>query len=71
VYMWVLYALAAVGLFVAPRPFAVFAVLLLTYQTAASLAFVGATRYRVAWDFLLDLLAAAALQRLLRLARSR
>ena len=36
---------------------------LLAYQTAAALAFVGATRYRIAWDFLLALLAAAALER--------
>lgn len=61
-YMWVLYALALAGAFVAPRPFVALAALLLLYQTAAAWAFVGATRYRVAWDFLLALLAAAALQ---------
>jgi len=71
VYMWVLYALAAVGLFVAPRPFVAFALLLLAYQTGAALVFVGATRYRVAWDFLLALLAAAALQRLVKRVRTR
>ena len=60
--MWVLYALALAGAFVAPRPFVALAALLLLYQTAAAWAFVGATRYRVAWDFLLALLAAAALQ---------
>jgi 4-amino-4-deoxy-L-arabinose transferase-like glycosyltransferase len=62
-YMWILYALALVGVFVAPRSFAALAVLLLAYQTVAAWAFVGATRYRVAWDFLLALLAAAALER--------
>ncbi len=71
VYMWVVYALAAVGLLVAPRPFAVLALLLLAYQTAAALAFVGATRYRVPWDFLLAILAAAALTRLVERLRAR
>ncbi len=61
-YMWVVYALALVGLFVAPRAFVALALLLLAYQTGAALLFVGATRYRVAWDFLLAILAAAALQ---------
>jgi 4-amino-4-deoxy-L-arabinose transferase-like glycosyltransferase len=70
-YMWVVYALAAVGLFVAPRPFVALALLLLAYQTASALAFVGATRYRVAWDFLLAILAAAALARLAERMRSR
>jgi 4-amino-4-deoxy-L-arabinose transferase-like glycosyltransferase len=63
VYMWVLYALALIGVFVAPRYFVALALPLLLYQTAAAWAFVGATRYRIAWDFLLALLAAAALQR--------
>jgi 4-amino-4-deoxy-L-arabinose transferase-like glycosyltransferase len=71
VYMWVLYALAAVGLFFAPRAFVALALLLLAYQTAAALAFVGATRYRVTWDFLLALLAAAALREVTRRARAR
>jgi 4-amino-4-deoxy-L-arabinose transferase-like glycosyltransferase len=71
VYMWIVYVLAAVGLVVAPRPFVALALLLLAYQTAAALAFVGATRYRVAWDFLLAVLAAAALERALVRARSR
>jgi 4-amino-4-deoxy-L-arabinose transferase-like glycosyltransferase len=70
-YMWALYALAAVGLFVAPRAFVVFALSLLAYQTAAALAFVGATRYRIAWDFLLALLAAAALEHAVRRVRAR
>ena len=37
--------------------------LLLAYQTLCAAAFVGATRYRIAWDFLLAVLAAAALDR--------
>jgi len=71
VYMWALYALAAVGLFLAPRAFVALALLLLGYQTAAALAFVGATRYRVAWDFLLVLLATATLARAAEWARAR
>lgn len=70
-YMWVLYALAAAGLYFAPRAFVALAVLLLAYQTAAALAFVGATRYRVAWDFLLALLAAATLARIAERMRAR
>jgi 4-amino-4-deoxy-L-arabinose transferase-like glycosyltransferase len=70
-YMWGLYVLAAIGLFVAPRPFVVFALLLLAYQSAAALAFVGATRYRVAWDFLLAVLAAAALRAIVQRVRAR
>lgn len=62
VYMWALYALAAAGLFFAARAFVALALLLLAYQTAAALIFVGATRYRIAWDFLLALLATAALR---------
>jgi len=70
-YMWVLYALALVGLFVAPRRFVALALALLAYNTAVALVFVGATRYRVAWDFLLATLAAAALARLAERLRSR
>ena len=44
VYMIALYALAAVGLALAARAFVALALLLLAYQTAAALAFVGATR---------------------------
>jgi 4-amino-4-deoxy-L-arabinose transferase-like glycosyltransferase len=62
-YMIALYVLAAVGFFVAPRAFSVLVLLLLAYQTVCAAFFVGATRYRVAWDFLLALLAAAALAR--------
>jgi hypothetical protein len=70
-YMWVLYALAFVGLFVARRSFVALALALLAYNTAVALVFVGATRYRVAWDFLLAILAAAALARLAERARAR
>ena len=69
--MIALYVLAAVGVFLVPRAFAVLAVLLLAYQTAAALAFVGATRYRVAWDFLLALLAAATIDAVIRRIRTR
>jgi 4-amino-4-deoxy-L-arabinose transferase-like glycosyltransferase len=62
-YMIALYALAAIGLFVAPRPFVALTLLLLAYQTVCAAFFVGATRYRIAWDFLLAVLAAAALGR--------
>jgi hypothetical protein len=70
-YMWVLYALALVGLFVARRTFVMLALALLAYNTAVALVFVGATRYRVAWDFLLAILSAAALARLGERVRSR
>ena len=71
VYMWILYALAFVGLFVARRAYVALALALLAYNTAVALVFVGATRYRVAWDFLLAILAAAALARLAERVRSR
>jgi 4-amino-4-deoxy-L-arabinose transferase-like glycosyltransferase len=67
-YMVALYLLAAAGLFLAPRPFVVLALLLLAYQTLCAIAFVGATRYRIAWDFLVVLLATATLARLARWA---
>jgi 4-amino-4-deoxy-L-arabinose transferase-like glycosyltransferase len=70
-YMWIVYALAAIGLFVASRAFVALALLLLAYQTGAALVFVGATRYRVAWDFLLAILAAAALQWVVKRVRAR
>jgi hypothetical protein len=69
--MWAIYALAIVGVFLAPRAFVALALLLLAYQTCAALAFVGATRYRVAWDFLVVLLATAALTRAATWVRER
>jgi 4-amino-4-deoxy-L-arabinose transferase-like glycosyltransferase len=62
-YTSVLYVLALIGLFFAPRRFAVLAVLILAYQTLAAVVFVGATRYRIPTDFLLALLAAAVFER--------
>ena len=71
VYMWALYAIAAAGLFLAPRAFVALALLLLAYQSVCAAAFVGATRYRIAWDFLLALLAAAAIERAIQRVRAR
>jgi 4-amino-4-deoxy-L-arabinose transferase-like glycosyltransferase len=68
-YMIALYALGAVGLFLVPRFFATLALLLLAYQTVCAAVFVGATRYRVSWDFLIALLAAATVERVLRRLR--
>ena len=45
--------------------------LLFAYQSACAALFVGATRYRIAWDFLLALLAAAAVERVLKRVRAR
>jgi 4-amino-4-deoxy-L-arabinose transferase-like glycosyltransferase len=70
-FMVVLYALGAVGLFLVPRRFAVLAVLLLLYQTLLAMLFVGETRYRVPWDFLIALMAATALLRAVELVRER
>ncbi|HXH89323.1 MAG TPA: glycosyltransferase family 39 protein [Gaiellaceae bacterium] len=65
-YMIGLYLLAAVGLFLVRRSFAILVVALLAYNTFAAMVFVGNVRYRVPWDFLLALLAAAALERVWR-----
>ena len=54
-------ALAERGLDVA---FVVLALLLFAYQSLFAAIFVGATRYRISFDFLLVLLAAAAASRL-------
>ena len=62
-YTSLLFALGLVGLALVPRPFAALVLLLLAYETVAAMVFVGATRYRVAWDFMIALLAAAALDR--------
>jgi 4-amino-4-deoxy-L-arabinose transferase-like glycosyltransferase len=62
-YMVGLYILAVIGVFLVWRPFAVLAASLLAYQGLCAVAFVGATRYRIAWDFLIALLATAALAR--------
>ena len=59
------YVLAVAGLFIVPRFFASLALLFLLYNTAAAWLFAGATRYRIAFDFVLALLAGAAIDRLL------
>lgn len=69
-YMIALYALALAGLFVAPRFYVALVLLLLGYQTLCAAVFVGATRYRIAWDFLLAVLAAATLDRVWRRLRT-
>ena len=60
-FMIVLYAFAIVGLFVLPRSFVALALLLLAYNTLVAMAFAGATRYRVPWDFLIAILAAGGI----------
>jgi hypothetical protein len=45
--------------------------MLLGYQTAMAMLFVGQTRYRVPWDFLLAVAGAAALVALRERARRR
>jgi 4-amino-4-deoxy-L-arabinose transferase-like glycosyltransferase len=69
VYMIAVYVLAIAGVFFVPRAFAVLAVLLLAYQTVVAMIFVGVTRYRVPWDFLLCVLASAAILELVRRVR--
>jgi len=59
-YMIVLYILGLIGLFLVPRFLASLTVVLLGYQTLVAMLFVGETRYRVPWDFLIALLAARA-----------
>lgn len=61
-YISALYGLGLIGLFVAARAFVALALAVLVYQTLAAMAFVGATRYRVATDFLIALLAASAIE---------
>jgi 4-amino-4-deoxy-L-arabinose transferase-like glycosyltransferase len=65
-YMWALYALAAVGLLAVPRAFLALALALFAYQSLFAAIFVGATRYRISFDFLLAILAAAGVRRLAR-----
>ena len=58
------YLLALFGLFVVPRRFAALAATFLIYETVAAWVFAGATRYRISFDFVLALLAGAAIERL-------
>jgi hypothetical protein len=62
-YTSIVLALGLIGVFLVSRAFAALVLALLAYETVAAMVFVGATRYRVAWDFLVALLAAAALDR--------
>ncbi len=59
------YLAALLGLRAPPRRFLALALVLLVYETLAAMVFAGATRYRVPWDFVLALLAAAAVDRAL------
>ena len=59
--MVLLYILGVAGLFLVPRFLSALTVLLLGYQTLVAMLFVGETRYRVPWDFLIALLAARTL----------
>jgi 4-amino-4-deoxy-L-arabinose transferase-like glycosyltransferase len=68
-YMWPLYALAAVGLFAVPWTFLSLSLALFAYQSFWAALFVGATRYRISFDFLLALLAVAGVRRLAMLRR--
>jgi hypothetical protein len=70
-YMIVVYVLAVVGLFIVPRWFSLLAILLLGYQTIVAMLFVGETRYRVPWDFVTTLLAAAGALWLVQTYRER
>jgi 4-amino-4-deoxy-L-arabinose transferase-like glycosyltransferase len=71
IYIGVVFVLALYGLFRVPRRFAAVALLLLAYQWLFAAIFVGATRYRVPWDFVAALLASAALVDLTSRARRR
>ena len=57
-YMIPVYVLAVIGLFFAPVWFTSLALVLMAYNTAEAMLFAGTTRYRIAFDFLLVLLAA-------------
>ncbi|GIU93852.1 MAG: hypothetical protein KatS3mg012_0309 [Gaiellaceae bacterium] len=69
-FMVLVYAGALVGAFLVPRRFLALALLLLAYNTLAAMAFAGTVRYRAPFDFLLAVLAAAALVRGFGLARA-
>jgi hypothetical protein len=72
IYVAPIFLLALFGLTCVPRRFAALCVVLLAYQWVVAMVFVGATRYRVPWDFIPALLAAAAVVELwTRYARSR
>ena len=58
--------LGIAGLFTVTAPFRRLAVVFVGYETLAAWIFAGTTRYRVPWDFVLALLAVAALERFVR-----
>ena len=58
-----LFLLALAGLFLVSAQLRALALIFAVYETAAAWVFAGTTRYRVPWDFVLALLAAAALER--------
>jgi hypothetical protein len=70
VFMVALYILGAIGFFLVPRRFAVLALAILAYNTLAAMVFVGETRYRTPWDFLIAVLASAAVVALIERRRS-
>jgi 4-amino-4-deoxy-L-arabinose transferase-like glycosyltransferase len=55
-----LFVLGLLGVWLLPGRLALLGVALLAYQTLVAVGFAGATRYRVPWDFLIALAAAAA-----------
>lgn len=59
IYLVPILALALVGLFVSPWPLTSLVLFVLGYQTVVAALFAGTTRYRIAWDFLVVLLAVA------------
>jgi 4-amino-4-deoxy-L-arabinose transferase-like glycosyltransferase len=69
IWMIALYLLALAGLFSVDRSFRVLALLFVGYETLAAWVFAGTTRYRVPFDFVLALLAAAAVERYLQRRR--
>jgi len=70
-YALALFAFALAGLRLVPRPYLALALSLLAYNAFAAMVFAGETRYRVPWDFLLAVPAAAALVALRERARRR
>ena len=64
-YVIPLFVVALLGFAVAPGRLLALAVVFLGYETLAAMLFAGATRYRVPWDFVLALLAGAAVDRYL------
>ncbi|HLF68592.1 MAG TPA: glycosyltransferase family 39 protein [Gaiellaceae bacterium] len=70
-FMLVVYALAVAGAFLVPRRFLVLVLLLVGYNTLLATAFAGTVRYRVPFDFLLAVLAAATLFRAWDVVRTR